>query len=182
MNFILFSKTKEEYGFLSNFSKHPIMFDDKKYQTSEALFQTFKFNDDNEDTKEYKEFIRITDSPGKCACLGRQKKHRFGSKWKIQKSGDILINDVIEKYKENVKLRKDWNEVRVEIMKKVIHLKFDQNPELKEKLLKTPPNTIFVEHTKRDKFWGDGGDKGDGKIGMNMLGKIITEYINENRK
>ena len=63
MNFILFSKTKEEYGFLSNFYKHPIMFDDKKYQTSEALFQTFKFNDDNEDTKEYKEFIRITDSP-----------------------------------------------------------------------------------------------------------------------
>ena len=59
-------------------------------------------------------------------CLfGSSKKHRF--KWKIQKSGDILINDVIEKYKENVKLRKDWNEVRVEIMKKVIHLKFDQN-------------------------------------------------------
>lgn len=43
--------------------------------------------------------------------------------------------------------------------------KFSQNTDLKNKLIATGSKKI-VEHTKRDSYWGDGGD-GSGK---NRLG------------
>jgi predicted NAD-dependent protein-ADP-ribosyltransferase YbiA (DUF1768 family) len=39
----------------------------------------------------------------------------------------------------------------------------------------------LVEHTKRDKFWADGGDHTSGK-GVNMLGKLLMKLRKEIRK
>ena len=44
--------------------------------------------------------------------------------------------------------------------------KFQQNIEFKDFLMKTGKAEI-IEHTARDKFWGDGGKNGKGE---NMLG------------
>ena len=55
------------------------------------------------------------------------------------------------------------------VMHKALVAKFTQNEKLKEDLLDTGDCTL-VEHTSRDKYWGDGGDGGNQTIGKNMLG------------
>jgi ribA/ribD-fused uncharacterized protein len=71
-------------------------------------------------------------------------------------------------------LRKDWESVKVEVMRKAVLAKFKQHADLHELLLTTGDAKI-VEHTERDNYWGDGGD-GNGR---NMLGLILMEVRNE---
>jgi ribA/ribD-fused uncharacterized protein len=71
-------------------------------------------------------------------------------------------------------LRLDWEEVKVVIMKEALVAKFTQHKDLREILLKTE-DALLVEHTHKDKFWGDGGH-GHGK---NMLGKLLMEVREE---
>ncbi len=47
-----------------------------------------------------------------------------------------------------------------------VRQKFIEHPDLREKLLSTG-DKMLVEHTSRDKYWGDGSDKGTGTIGRN---------------
>lgn len=68
------------------------------------------------------------------------------------------------------KLRRDWESVKVGIMKRAVSAKFDQHPTLKALLLSTG-DAKLVEHTTNDAFWGDGGD---GR-GQNKLGQILME-------
>lgn len=74
-------------------------------------------------------------------------------------------------------LRKDWESVKLDIMRKVIRAKFTQHESLKQILVNTGDEEL-VEHTANDKFWGDGGD---GK-GLNWLGKILMEIRMEIRQ
>lgn len=67
-------------------------------------------------------------------------------------------------------LRKDWESVKNNIMRKAVYAKFTQHDDLRELLLSTGDKKL-VEHTERDSYWGDGGD-GSGK---NMLGVILME-------
>lgn len=80
------------------------------------------------------------------------------------------INPIISKaLGRKTELRKDWVDVCDKIAYKIIHAKFNQNPELKENLMRTGLRPI-VQHTRTDHFWGDGGDG----TGRNKLGKILT--------
>jgi ribA/ribD-fused uncharacterized protein len=63
-----------------------------------------------------------------------------------------------------------WNEHKVSRMKDVIYAKFTQTPILKEKLLATG-DSILVEKSKMDSFWGCGKN---GK-GQNTLGLLLME-------
>ena len=74
-------------------------------------------------------------------------------------------------------LRKDWEKVKVGIMRQVVEAKFKQHEELQVLLLSTEDRKI-VEHTSNDSYWGDGGD-GSGK---NMLGRILMEVREVLRK
>ena len=65
-------------------------------------------------------------------------------------------------------LRPDWESVKDAVMHKAVLAKFTQHADLRERLLATGDATL-VEHTERDRYWGDGGD-GSGK---NMLGRIL---------
>jgi len=67
-------------------------------------------------------------------------------------------------------LRKDWESVKVSIMRKAVLAKFNQHENLCEVLLSTG-NAKIVEHTTNDSYWGDGGN-GSGK---NMLGQILMQ-------
>jgi ribA/ribD-fused uncharacterized protein len=71
-------------------------------------------------------------------------------------------------------LRKDWESIKNNVMKKAVKAKFTQHITLKNLLLSTK-NAKLVEHTVNDSYWGDGGD-GSGK---NMLGKILMEIREE---
>jgi ribA/ribD-fused uncharacterized protein len=75
------------------------------------------------------------------------------------------------------KLRRDWESVKVGVMREAVAAKFDQHEHLRELLLSTGEAKL-VEHTERDDYWGDGGD-GSGK---NMLGRILMEVREKLRK
>lgn len=67
-------------------------------------------------------------------------------------------------------VREDWNEVRLNVMRKGLRAKFEQNPELREKLLATGNAELIEENTWGDKFWGKcNGD------GHNHLGEMLME-------
>lgn len=71
-------------------------------------------------------------------------------------------------------VRKDWDSIKYEVMRKVVRAKFEQHPELMEKLQETKPY-ILVENTvgspRADAIWGNGADGN----GLNWLGKILME-------
>ncbi|MBS2000876.1 MAG: NADAR family protein [Cyanobacteria bacterium SZAS LIN-5] len=71
-------------------------------------------------------------------------------------------------------LRADWESVKIDLMVEAVRAKFTQHEGLRKILLSTGTATL-VEHTKGDKFWGDGGD-GTGK---NMLGVILMRIRDE---
>jgi N-glycosidase YbiA len=66
------------------------------------------------------------------------------------------------------KLRRDWESVKVGVMREAVEAKFLQHDELRALLLATGDATL-VEHTENDEFWGDGGDGS----GRNELGRIL---------
>lgn len=65
-------------------------------------------------------------------------------------------------------LRADWSEAKETIMYTGLRYKFQQNEELRKKLLETG-NRPIVEHTEHDSYWGDGGDGS----GQNRLGHLL---------
>lgn len=73
-------------------------------------------------------------------------------------------------------LRQDWEHVKDDIMREALIAKFTQHEDLKAKLLATGTAEI-IEHTKNDRYWGDGGD-GSGK---NVLGRLLMETREELR-
>ena len=67
-----------------------------------------------------------------------------------------------------IPLRQDWENIKLGIMTEIVHLKFNQNPELIEKLLDTGGALLVEGNTWNDTFWGV--CKG---TGQNHLGKIL---------
>ncbi len=67
-------------------------------------------------------------------------------------------------------LRRDWEEVKDDIMRRAVLEKFKANIDVKIILLSTGDEEI-IEKTTKDYYWGCGED-GTGK---NMLGKILME-------
>lgn len=72
------------------------------------------------------------------------------------------------------KQRKDWSEVKVDIMEKLVRLKVEQNPYVKQKLMQTK-NYIICEDSPKDAFWGIGPNRD----GRNELGKIYMKIREE---
>lgn len=68
------------------------------------------------------------------------------------------------------KLRRDWETVKVAVMRVAVLAKFTQHDELRTLLLSSG-DAKLVEHTENDDYWGDDGD-GSGK---NWLGHILME-------
>ena len=66
------------------------------------------------------------------------------------------------------KLRRDWESVKVGVMREAVEAKFRQHEDLRALLLDTG-DAMLIEHTENDDFWGDGGD-GNGR---NELGRIL---------
>lgn len=71
---------------------------------------------------------------------------------------------------KKVHLRKDWEKVKVQIMRTGVYAKFAQNPQLQKRLVDTWPEKLIENNNWGDTFWGvcDG-------VGENHLGKILME-------
>lgn len=76
----------------------------------------------------------------------------------------------------SVLLRPDWEEIKYDVMYQVCKAKFQQNPDLGQKLLKTGNAELIEGNTWGDRIWGV--CKG---IGENNLGKTLMRVRDELR-
>jgi ribA/ribD-fused uncharacterized protein len=88
---------------------------------------------------------------------------------KIRKANSAMVAARLGRDRKQ-KLRRDWESVKVGVMRAAVLAKFTQHAELRSLLLSTGEARL-VEHTENDDYWGDGGD-GSGK---NMLGQILMQ-------
>lgn len=77
-----------------------------------------------------------------------------------------------------VHLRPDWEDVKVSIMRDIVTAKFEQNPDLRERLMHL--KNIYLEegNTWGDRIWGVTYDE-KGKHGQNLLGQILMDVRDE---
>jgi ribA/ribD-fused uncharacterized protein len=75
----------------------------------------------------------------------------------------------VKRLGRKLKIRSDWEKVKVPIMKAIVQAKFDQNPDLMALLKETRPNELVEGNTWGDRFWGE-SPLGNGR---NELGKIL---------
>jgi ribA/ribD-fused uncharacterized protein len=73
-------------------------------------------------------------------------------------------------------LRRDWEAVKDAVMRQAVRTKFTQHEDLRRALLATGEAEL-VEHTAKDRYWGDGGDGS----GRNRLGRILMDVREELR-
>ena len=137
---IKFYSTGDEFGEFSNFAHFPIRLKNKTWPTTEHYFQAQKFAGTDD---AHAEAIRKANSPMIAARMGRDRKK---------------------------KLRRDWESVKVAVMREAVLAKFEQHADLRALLLSTG-DAKLVEHTENDDYWGDGGDGS----GRNMLGQLLME-------
>lgn len=97
--------------------------------------------------------------------------------WKKQCADDSNPPSLIKKMSYMQPLRKDWENVKLGIMKEVLTVKFNK-PVFTQRLLKTE-GEIQEGNTWGDKFWGVDLVSGEGH---NQLGRIIMEIREELRR
>lgn len=86
----------------------------------------------------------------------------------------ILKVDTASKVKRmgrKLELRRNWESVKVFYMRKIVQAKFDQNPDLMQKLKGTAPAELIEGNFWGDTFWG----QCPVGTGQNVLGKILME-------
>lgn len=144
---IKFYRVNEEYGCFSNFSKHGFELDGEYWLSSEHYFQAQKFIG-----TEYKEQIRLSETPMEAAKIGRDR---------------------------SKPLRSDWEEVKDDVMRKSVLEKFKSNKDIQTILLSTEEEVI-VENTSSDYYWGD-GKCGTGKNMLGKILMETREVLRKNQ-
>ena len=137
---ILFQSSSPEYNWLSNFFLAPFTLDGKEYPTVEHYFQSQKYITTR---PAYAEEVRAKPTPSQARTAGRN----------LQ-----------------VPIRGDWEDVKIELMKTALQAKFEQNPELQDKLCNTEGH-VLVHEASWDNYWGTGST---GK-GTNLLGILLMQ-------
>jgi ribA/ribD-fused uncharacterized protein len=81
---------------------------------------------------------------------------------------------------QKIRLRSDWEQVKLKVMEDILFDKFVQNPDLKKRLIDTEDASLIEGNTWHDNFWGDCYcNKCIGIPGQNNLGKILMK-VREN--
>lgn len=78
-----------------------------------------------------------------------------------------------KKMGRKVNLRKDWEDVKIQVMEKGLRLKF-QDPTLRKKLLATGDEELVEGNPWGDRYWGVCNGSGKNKLGK-LLMKIRKE-------
>jgi len=80
---------------------------------------------------------------------------------------------IAKKLGQQVRLRKDWEDIKVDVMTKLVRKKFSVEP-LRSKLLETGASKLIEGNWWQDTFWGVCRGKGQNKLGK-ILMKVRTE-------
>lgn len=148
----MIDKFEGRWRFLSNFYPCKIEHQGIEYPSVEHFYVAMKVNDEQLINGRYytpgdfREMVATIDGAGLVKKIGRQ-----------------------------VKLRRDWETKKLEVMNWGVREKFKNN-ELKELLLSTEDQELIEGNWWKDTFWG----VCDGK-GKNHLGKILMEVRRELR-
>ena len=149
---VFFWKDNEDNGCFSNWYRREFVIDDFKYLHVEQFMMAQKAKLFH-DSERYTAILRAT-KPWECKDLGKQ----------------VTPFD-----------SKTWDTVRYEVVKAGNRAKYEQNPDLKAKLLDTG-NAILAEASPKDDIWGIGLDADAAANtapsewpGQNLLGKILME-------
>ena len=142
---VIFHKTKEEWGELSNMcAGFPIVINGNTWLTSEALYQALRFPDH----PEIQELIREQKSP--MAAKMKSKPNRSSSS------------------------RDDWDLVRIDIMNWCLRAKLVANFENFGEILRRTGKLDIVERSTKDQFWG-ARETYEGLLqGRNVLGRLLV--------
>jgi len=105
--------------------------------------------------------------------------------FQASKSRNSYYEEIIRKAKspatakkigKRVVLREDWEEIKVLLMTELVLLKFEQNLDLRNRLLDTGLAELVEGNYWHDNFWGDCFcSKCKNVKGQNMLGIILME-------
>ena len=88
-----------------------------------------------------------------------------------------MINPgAVKRLGQKIKIRKDWDSKKLEIMNWGVRYKFNNNKILKELLLSTGDDELIEGNYWKDTYWGVCNG-----IGKNHLGKILMEVRRELR-
>lgn len=150
---------EQDFYVLSNFSAFSIMWPvsaregDLRFDTSEAVYHFEKF-----------------------ICRGRvptQLQRQIAEEIRCAPSAHeaYKIAEANKRFR-----RSDWDQIKVGVMKEIIHSKALQHEYVRRKLLATGDREL-VENSWRDDFWGWGPNRD----GQNMLGKLWMELRAELR-
>ncbi|KAF8808629.1 DUF1768-domain-containing protein [Phlegmacium glaucopus] len=132
---LFYHKDDPYYGF-TNFSPHPVIYNGKKYPTSEHLFQSFKFQG-----------------------------HRLNLAEHIRTCSERPSVAFSEARRFQPEARPDWKKVNIEKMDETLYHKFTQHFDLQADLLGTG-DAELIEDSDKDAFWGVGADgKGRNELG-----------------
>lgn len=158
---VTFKKTNEQFGGFSNMSgDFPLRVNGVRVRSSEHLYQALKFTDHPDVQK------AIFDEPSP-----------MRAKW-IAKSKDDK-----EKNKEGnlKKVRKDWEEIQMEVMEFCLKMKLIWHWVAFGQLLRSTEGTEIFEIEAREvksPFWGVVPDK-NGFRGENRLGELLMKLRDE---
>lgn len=88
MTEIRFYKAPDPWGFFSNFSRHPLEIDGKKWPSSEHYFQSQKFVRTD---PRWAEEVRFAQTCRMAADMGRSREHPIDPKWEQIKYPTMLV-------------------------------------------------------------------------------------------
>ena len=86
-----------------------------------------------------------------------------------EKFNDKLTPGEAKRNGRHVKLRSDWEEVKVNIMYELVLQKFTVHPLLTQDLLNTYPATLIEGNYWNDCFWGICNGTGENKLGLILM-------------
>jgi len=142
---IVFHKTKESYGGLSNMSAgFPININGTHISTSEALYQACRFPHN----ASLQELIISQTSPMTAKMRSKPYRHET---------------------------RADWLRVRVRIMRWCLQAKLIQNYSVFSELLLGTGEKPIVEYSSKDNFWGATPQGDFTLVGANVLGRLLMD-------
>lgn len=146
---------EQDYYVLSNFSAFNVEWRGHVFDTSEQAYHWAKFMPDGD------ELFYV---PKESA-----QRSMWEARLEILQSRSAHDAFKISEAKKEIR-RRDWLEVRVDIMRDILRSKAAQHEYVRRKLLATGDREL-IEDSWRDDFWGWGPNRD----GQNMLGKLWME-------
>ena len=91
-----------------------------------------------------------------------------------------------KKLGRQITLRKDWEDVKIRIMQEIVTAKFEQHPDLANKLLDTKDAYLEEGNTWGDRIWGTVDGKGANNLGIILMSErerqLELQIFNEEKE